>query len=268
MRTLLAGLVSILLVAELRALDVEDLPAIRDRGVLRVVVPTEDRVAVAMFAPGSMPGFDREIIEGFAALQRLRVEFVRAASADRIPTLLAGKGDVVLGLVNTEARRKQVDFTVEVFPNRHLVITRRPHVRIDTLEQLRQSRVGTTKGSSWAEAVVAAGVPRKNIDDSYTNADEVHAALRTGRIEAAVVTVNTAFLERKKDPELELGLFVGPLESAAFAVRPGARELLKVIDEYVTNLRHSPTWSRLVVKYYGDEALEVLQKSRAGAEPQ
>jgi len=264
LRLLLVCFASILVAAECGAADVEDLPAIRERGVLRVVIPAEDRVAIAMFAPGAMPGFDREIIEGFAALQRLKVEFVRvAASGDRIPTLLAGKGDVVLGLVNTESRRKQVDFTVEVSPNRHLVVTRRPHARIETLEQLRRSRVGTTRGSSWAEAVVAVGVPRKNVDDSYTSPDEVHAALRAGRIDAAVVTVDTAFIERKSDRELELGVFVGPPESAGFAVRPGARELLRALDEYITNVRRTPTWSRLVVKYYGDEALEVLQKSRA-----
>jgi ABC-type amino acid transport substrate-binding protein len=264
MRTLLAGLASLLLLGEARAFDVEDLPAIRARGVLRVVVPADDRVTVAMFAPGTMPGFDREVIEGFAALQRLKVEFVRvAAVGDRISTLLAGKGDVILGLVNTESRRKQMDFTVETVPIRHLVITRRPHARIDTLDELRRARIGTTKGSSWAELAMAAGVPGKSIDDSYANPGEVHAALRAGRIDAAVVTIDTAFIERKADRELELGVFVGPAESAGYAVRPGARELLQALDEYITNLRHSPTWSRLIVNYFGDEALEVLQKSRA-----
>jgi hypothetical protein len=29
-------------------------------------------------------------------------------------------------------------------------------------------------------------------------------------------------------------------------------------------MRRSATWSRLVVNYYGDDALEVLQKSSAG----
>jgi ABC-type amino acid transport substrate-binding protein len=264
MRWLLACLASVLLATAVRAQQIEDLPTIRERGTLRVVVPSDDRVAVAMFAPGAMPGFARELIEGFAALQRLKVQFLRVAKdSERVPTLLAGKGDVLLGLVNTESRRKQVDFTVETFPSRHVVITRRPHVRVETLEQLRKTRVGVTKGSSWAEVAVAAGVPPKNIDDSYPSPAAVCAALRDEKIDAAVVTVNTAFIQRKDDPELEIGMFVGPLESAAIAVRPGARELLKALDEYITNIRHSTTWSRLVVKYYGDDALEVLKKSRA-----
>jgi hypothetical protein len=46
-------------------------------------------------------------------------------------------------------------------------------------------------------------------------------------------------------------------------VRPDAPQLREALDEYITNVRHTSTWSRLVVKYYGDSALEVLQKSRA-----
>jgi ABC-type amino acid transport substrate-binding protein len=263
MRSLLACLGAMLSTAAIWALEVEDLPGIRQRGVLRVVVTADDRVAVALFKPGALRGFAREIIEGFAARERLKVEFVRVpANDDRIPTLLAGKGDVIVGIVNTESRRKLVDFTVETFPSRHVVVTRRPHARINTLEDLQKARVGITKGSSSAEAAQGVGTPRKNIDESYANAAAVIAALEAGRIDVSVMTLTTALFERKHDPQLELGILVGPPESSGFAVRPGAHELRQVLDEYITNLRRTPTWNRLVVKYYGDDALEVLQKAR------
>jgi ABC-type amino acid transport substrate-binding protein len=266
MRSLFACVSVMLLTSELAAPEVEDLPGIRQRGVLRIVVTTDDRVAVAMFSPGTLPGFAREIIEGFAALQRLKVEFVRVPeNDDRIPTLLAGKGDVIIGIVNTESRRKSVGFTVETFPSRHLALTRRPHPRIGTLKDLQKARIGIVKGSSSAAAAVADGVPRKNIDESYASPAAVIAALQAGRIDASVMLVTTALVERKQDPELELGTLVGPLESSAFAVRPGAQELRQALDAYITNLRRTPTWSRLVVKYYGDDALELLHKSRTGS---
>src|SRR5262245_47607757 len=110
-----------------------DLPAIRERGVLRVLV-VDDRPAAAAsevvsLKPGAPRGLDGEIVEGFGALQRLKVEFVPVASInDCIPALLAGKGDVVIGLINTEARRKQVSFAVEIFPARHVVVSRKPHL--------------------------------------------------------------------------------------------------------------------------------------------
>ena len=154
-------------------------------------------------------------------------------------------------------------FTAEVFPARHVAVTRRPHPPISTLEDLRHTRVGTTRGTSWSEAAVAAGVPRENHDDSFANGREVVEALRRGRVGAAIMAVNGALTEKQRDPEIEVGLFVGPAQSAAFAVRPDAQELHAALDEYITNVRRTPTWSRLVVKYYGNGALEVLQKSRA-----
>jgi hypothetical protein len=34
------------------------------------------------------------------------------------------------------------------------------------------------------------------------------------------------------------------------------------LDDYVANLRKTASWSRLVVKYFGESALEILKKSR------
>jgi membrane-bound lytic murein transglycosylase F len=264
----LGTLAALLLLAAAGAGSGHDLPAIRERGVLRVVV-ADDRVApvssaIVSFKPGAPRGFDGEIVEAFAALQRLKVEFVPVVSAnDRIPALLAGKGDILIGLINTEARRKQVSFAVEIFPARHVVVTRKPHAPITTVEELRRVRVGATKGSSWAETVAAAGIPRENIDDSFATSEETLQALRNQKIAAVVMSVASALLEKRLDADVELGLFLGPLESAAWAVRPDAPQLREALDEYINNVRRTPTWSRLVIKYYGDIALEVLQKSRA-----
>jgi hypothetical protein len=46
-------------------------------------------------------------------------------------------------------------------------------------------------------------------------------------------------------------------------VRKEDRALLAALDEYISNVRRSPTWSRLVVKYFGDAAVEVLRKARS-----
>jgi hypothetical protein len=38
--------------------------------------------------------------------------------------------------------------------------------------------------------------------------------------------------------------------------------LLKALDEFLENNRRSGAWSRLVVKYFGKTALDVLKKAR------
>jgi len=39
---------------------------------------------------------------------------------------------------------------------------------------------------------------------------------------------------------------------------------LAALNEYIANLRRTPTWSRLVVRYFGADAIEVLKKAREG----
>jgi len=242
----------------------EDLPAIRARGALRVVFGSYGMPEAISIKPGTPKGLEGEMIESFGALHRLKVEFVPVATTgERIPAMLAGKGDLVLGgLGVTPDRRKQVDFTVEVFPSRHVVVTREPRPLIETFEELRKAHVGTTRGSSWAEAVAAAGVPPENVDASFTTPEEVLQALREGKVNAVVMSVGWALLTKRHDPQLQLGFFVDAPSGRAWAVRKGTPQLLAALDEFITNMRRSPTWSRLVVKYYGDLALEVLRKAR------
>ena len=240
-----------------------DLPAIQARGTLRVIFATDARPETINLDPALAPGLERELIEGFAAVQRLKTEFVPLKGGPlQIPALLEGKGDVIVGGMGaTESRRKLVDFTSEVFPSRNLVMTRRPHPVISTLQELRQVRVGTVKASSWSETIATLGIPRKNVDDSYAAPGDLIQALHSGKVAAIVLSVGWALMEQRKDPEMQLGLFVGRPVGRAWAVRKDAPELRKLLDEYVTNLRHTSTWNRLVVKYYGANALEVLKKA-------
>ena len=206
---------------------------------------------------------EREILQGFAALHKLRLEPVPVdRTDDRMTYLLEGKGDVVVGIVVTEARKKQVNFTSEVLPTRHIVVSRKPDPAVSTLAELRTRRVGTTKGSSWAEMARQAGVPEANIDDSFSAPDACLDGLRTHKVSAVIMSVTWAVVARQQDPELELGMFVGPPTTAAFAVRKGAPDLLASLDSYVSNVRRTSTWSRLVLKYFHESGLEILKRSR------
>lgn len=69
-------------------------------------------------------------------------------------------------------------------------------------------------------------------------------------------------VEARKDPALQIGGFLGPTTSVGFAVRKDAPGLRAALDDYVANLRRTPTWSRLVVKYFVESGLEILRRSR------
>ncbi len=241
-----------------------DLPDVQSRGALRVIVMPLSNVDEFFTVPvGTRPGFDREILEGFVKLHRLKLEVVPVEGWDNlIPALLQGRGDVVAGRFTvTDARRRQVSFTTEVFPSRNIVMTRRPHPPVASQDALKTRRVATVKGSSMAE-VLRAVVPAANVDDSFAPGT-LPAALKAGKVDVAVLGVESAIAAQRKDPEIELGTFIGAPTSLAYCVRPKDAALLKALDEYIDNLRRTPTWNRLVVDYFGAAAPEILKKARA-----
>lgn len=239
-----------------------DLPEIRTQGTLRILAVASPENGAQFFSAKPGSGFDREILEGFARLQRLQVEHVSVPSWDAlVPSLLAGEGDVIAGHLSvTEGRRRLIDFSAEVFPTRMVVFTRAPHRVVTRIEELREEKVGTVKGTNMAEAVAAAKL--QNVDDTV-QAGGLPDALRQGRITAAVLNVENVMVFRRRDPSLQLGMFLGPPGSIAYGVRKEDKELLKALDSYVDSMRRTPTWSRLVVKYFGVEAPDVLKKVRA-----
>jgi len=263
MRTLLSILVLAGLAAPAAAPDLDE---VRARGTLRVLaVLDENRPEFFSTAPGRPPGFDHEILQGFARLQRVKLEVVEQPGwGDLVPALLAEKGDVIAGrFSDTPARRREIDFTTEVFPSRYVVLTRRPHATIDTLAGLRDARVGTSAGSSMEEALRAARVPASNIDSSLPPGS-YGTALRERSVDAVVWGVESGVALQREDPEIELGLFLGTPNSLAWGVRKQDAALKAALDEYIENTRHTLTWNRLVVKYFGEAAPEILRRAREG----
>ncbi len=252
-RTLAAGL-ALALAGGVAAAG--DLAEIKAGGVLKVIAQKDEAPEMYSQAPAGDPGFEREMVEGFARLHGLKIETVAVDnSGERIPALQRGAGDVIIGIVDTAERRKLVAFTSEVIPARHVVISyRKP---IETLADFKAAKVGVVKGTSWARAAVEAGIPADAME-SFGDRNLMLEALEEGRITASVMTVSDFTLAARKHAGVVGGLFLGEPTSAAFAVRKSDAQLLQALDDYLGNFRKSPSWNRLVVKYFGESALAVL----------
>src|SRR5262245_40985931 len=192
-----------------------DLAEVKTHGALRVLVSSDEQPEMYAVTPASAPGFDREILDGFTNLQRIRVETVVRPFEEIIASLVKGQGDLIIGLVDTEARRRQIEFTTEVLPTRHVVVTRKPQPAILKLEDLKASKVGVVKGTSWADAVASAGVPASQTE-LVPDLGAALDGLRTKRFAATVTSLVDASLAIRKDSELQAGLFLGSPGRAAF----------------------------------------------------
>jgi ABC-type amino acid transport substrate-binding protein len=239
-----------------------DLAQLQARGSLRVIAAEGEQPEEFSLAPSGEPGFEREMLEGFARVQHVKLEIVRVASWDeRIPALVRGDGDVIVGLIETEARRRLVEFTSETIPARHLAVNEKPRTPIASVEDLRKEHVGVLKGTSWAQAAADAGVP-PSLLENFDALEPLLDALKSGRIGATVMSVSDFTLAAKRHPGLQAGVFLGPPVHQAWAVRKEDRELVQAMNVYIDNFRKTPSWSRLIVKYFGEDALSVLGRAR------
>ena len=213
--------------------------------------------------PGDRPGFERELIEGFAKVQGLEVTAVPVKThADRIPALVAGKGDVIVAIFDLEERRKLVDFTAEVMPTHNVAVTTRPRPPVPNLDELRKLKVGVIQGTQPAQATVAAGgVPPSSIQ-AFDTIARLLDALKNGSIGAAVLPISELALAGKRVAGLEAGTTVGAPGTSAWAVRKEDGALRTALSDYLANTRRSGSWNRLVLKYFGEETLRVLGRGR------
>jgi len=227
---------------------------------LRVLVAADEMPEMFSFEEKGRPGLERELVEGFCRIHGLKLEVVPVRDFDQIiPMLLRGEGDVITGIVNTEARRQKVAFTSEVFPVRHLAVTRRPAPTAARPEDLRTMRVGVIPGTSWEQATVDAGVPKaKRV--SFRDAEALLAGLRARQVDAVVMALLDYALASKRDPELAAGTFVGSGLSAALAVRPDEPRLLEALNGYLQGMRQAR--HTLMFKYLSEEALTLIALAR------
>lgn len=237
-------------------------PQMRD-GKLRILVfPEDDRPQFFSVRGAAAPGFEREILEGFARSHSLTFEVVAVPRwADLVPYLREDKGDVIAGhFTDIPARRDLVDFTAGVLPTRSIVITRRPHRLVTTMAELREERIGVVPGSAARAELIAAGVPPARVVDVTPN--DVLDQLREGKITAHIRSVPEAVLAQRADPAIQLGIAVGPASHFAFAIRKDDDVLRESLDAHLEIVRSTGAWNRLVVKYFGEAALAILKDVR------
>jgi ABC-type amino acid transport substrate-binding protein len=233
------------------------------RTSVRVLASNEENPRWFSFQTEGDPGFEREVLEGFARLHKLKLELVPVPRwDDAIPSLVKGRGDVLAGINATEARRKVIDFSDELLPARNVVVTRKPQAVVETPDRLKSARVAVVPNTTWADAVAAAGVPAARVVD-VKDIPQALAALRDGNATATVFDIVDFFFERRSDPALEIGMTLGKPLSSAWGVRKEDTALRDALNSYLLGLHKSPAWSRLIVKYFGEDALAVLGREKA-----
>ncbi|SDK65394.1 transporter substrate-binding domain-containing protein [Microbulbifer yueqingensis] len=220
-----------------------DLPALRERGVLRLLAPRGE--AEDALPRDGLPGSAwRELAEKFARSRGLKPQWVYVESfAGLVPALVEGRGDVIaINFSRTQEREERVSFTRPLQYVRELLVTSAEEGKVAADEPM---LVAVRRGSAFAATLEAqnaleegpAGEGRFTIAylDEPVDHDSLLDAVVAGDYQATVLDSNLADALLPDYPQLEASDSLGSQRAIAWAVRKENPALKRALNEFFTS---------------------------------
>lgn len=208
---------------------------------------------------GKMAGFDIEIGNAICEQLKRECEWINIDFSAMVPALKARKFDAMLASVAvTEDRKKQLDFTAEVYRGGARLVARKSSGITMDLATLKGKRIGVEQGTTEERFVKARWVPAGVELVPYATQDSVYADLGAGRLDGACIAAIQAqlgFLNEArgadfafvsddiKDPLVGDGV-------TAIAVDKGNTEILKTLNTALAAIHADGTFDRIAAKYF------------------
>lgn len=202
---------------------------------------------------GSAQGFDVDSMKWIAEKKGINVTFLAVDWDAIIPTLQAGKIDMVYaGMTITPERQEAVNFTDPYWTiNQDVVVPDGSNV---TLDDVLAGKVilGTQRGCTAAvwieENLIGTGkMPKDNLK-LYDNTPLAVSDLGTGRIDA-VMYDDVSLRDIIRDKPMKAIGFVETKEQFGVAIRKDDTALLTLMNEGIAELQADPYWEELKEKH-------------------
>ncbi len=219
-------------------LEKGDLPALRKRGKLRILLPArnENRLLVRQDFP---PDLEKDLAERCA--RRLGLEPVSVyveLYRDLLPYLLAGKGDlVVAGLTVTPEREERAAFSIPLAVVREQVVTRADDDGLSKPSDLSGRRVTVRRSSSYYQTLLELKkkVPGLIIEEADERLDTEQLLHRVagGRIDLTVSDDSLVRAVKLYTPGLKAAFDLSANRPTTWAMRPAAAGLRRAVDQFL-----------------------------------
>lgn len=162
-----------------------------------------------------------------------------------IPAVISGKADIAAaGITITEDRRKNVDFSIPYVKTGIVVIYKKsdPYTGPD---QLKGRKIGVQSGTT-SETYVLENL--KQEPERSRSPAEACAALKSGRVDFVISDIDPAKNCVKGEEDLALSDFITS-EEYAVAIKKGQPELLKAINETITEIKADGRLAKWIAEY-------------------
>jgi ABC-type amino acid transport substrate-binding protein len=156
-------------------------------------------------------GFDVDYCKDLAEVMGVDVNILNLTWGDRIPSLVSGKTDVVIGSTSdTLERAKSVGFTYPYFVFKFQVISSKD-VEINSFDDLKNLNVGAALGTTYETEYLAYAEKMGWSKDKYTafkSENDAFLGLYQGKVDA-IISTNTNIATKLQSDEFA-GFEAGP----------------------------------------------------------
>jgi ABC-type amino acid transport substrate-binding protein len=244
------------------ALHAADLGTIESKRRIRVLVAANEDPELFSPARSETPGFEREILEGWARRLAARVEVIPVRThAELLTGLTRNRGDLAVGVPRTAPAREAAAFATALWPRTQVVVSRKPTPAPATAEELNRVVLGLVDGSTAARSVAEVGVPMSRVL-RFPTRQRILDSLRSGDLHAVVVPLWVFVSERRRDDALSAGLVLG---GSSWAVDKGSVHLLHALNRHIEQVRGAPEWGELSARYFGPESVALMDPAAVTA---
>jgi len=252
-----------------------DLKEIKERGTLRIIVP--ENIDGGRFLPrNGSPVWQQKITaQNFARSLGLKLEVVPVLSFHHmIPTLLAGKGDIIVAnLTVTDERKRKIAFSAPLEHVHEVVITSKENGDIKSAADLSGKNLVLDPSSSfWATGnKLRAKDPSIRLHRQPGNLldEEVLDLVAEGKYDASIRDSNVAQMYLRYRHDLKQAFKIKGEQAIAWGLRHNSSQLKAALDKYITSIKLEATHNE---RAYGDlnfikkrGVLRVLLKNNASS---
>lgn len=207
-------------------------------------------------------GFDVELADYIGAQLGVTVEFVEMPFAALIPTLEAGKVDLIIAAIYIKLEREElVDFSTPYMDTGLVVVTRPEQAgKIHSVNDLNNLRVGVKSGSTGdnlARDLLAQGLTLERVE--YKETLDSFAALEANQLDVVLNDyLNTLFYLKDTGSKMQIvrnevnDVFFLSKTGLGIAVKQGNDDLLAEINVILEQARNDGAYDRLYEKWLGE----------------
>ncbi|HDG8297044.1 TPA: ABC transporter permease subunit [Staphylococcus aureus] len=250
---------------------------IKERGELRVglsadYAPMEFEHTVN--GKTEYAGVDIDLAKKIAKDNNLKLKIVNMSFDSLLGALKTGKIDIIIsGMTSTPERKKQVDFSDSYMMTKNIMLVKKDKVNeYKDIKDFNNKKVGAQKGTEQ-EKIAQTEIENASIT-SLSRLPDVILALKSGKVEGAVVEKPVAEAYLKKNPKLGISnvKFNEEEKDTVIAVPKDSPKLLSqinktikevkdkgLIDKYMTNAANAMNDDSGFISKYGSFFLKGIK---------